>query len=152
MLTEGQHTFFSSKHYALPRCVFCRKEKLFFLISNAEVHISLNQCSKFLCTSLEALPHDRLSKKVSILFTQTDGEKQAPLRKHLWYLISSLAKKDTSKINHPPPTQREVIPLQLKGEFDPVYTRLWEMTPRVQVEFFQHQLQYTTMTKGKHIY
>lgn len=42
---------------------FCGKESLFFLISSAEVDISLNQCSKILGTSLEVLPHDRLSKK-----------------------------------------------------------------------------------------
>lgn len=42
---------------------FCGKESLYFLISSAEVDISLNQCSKILGTSLEVLPHDRLSKK-----------------------------------------------------------------------------------------
>lgn len=42
---------------------FCGKKSLFSLISSAEVDISLNQCSKILGTSLEVLPHDRLSKK-----------------------------------------------------------------------------------------
>lgn len=50
-----------------------------------------------------------------------DGERQAPLRKHLRYFISSSAEEDTSKIDPSPPTQREVIPVQLKGEFDLVY-------------------------------
>jgi len=58
-------------------------------------------------------------------------EVQALLRKHLWYSISSSAEEDTSKTDLPPPTQRQVIPVQLKGEYDPVYTRLWERTPRV---------------------
>lgn len=90
--------------------------RLFFLISNAEVCISLNQCSKIVGTFLEVLPHDRLSEKVSILLTQMDGEMQAPLREHLWYFISSPVEEDTSKIDHALPTQREVIPVQLKGE------------------------------------
>lgn len=78
---------------------------------------------------------------------------QAPLRRHLWYFISSSTEEDTSKIDHPPPTQREeVIPVQLKYKFEPVYTRLWKMSPRVQVEFFQHQLIYTAMIRGKHMY
>lgn len=65
------------------------------------------------------------------------GEMQAPLRKQLWYFISSSTEEDTDKVDHPPPTQREVIPVQLKDEFDPVYTRLLEMPPREQVELFQ---------------
>lgn len=128
---------FSSNQYALPRCGFWRKERLFYLISNGEVHISLNQCLTLLGTSLEVLSHDRVSKKVSILLTQMHGEMQAPLRKQLWYFISSSTEEDTDKVDHPPPTQREVIPVQLKDEFDPVYTRLLEMPPREQVELFQ---------------
>lgn len=38
-----------------------------------------------------------------------------------------------------------------KRWIDPVYMRLWKMTPKAQVEFFQHQLRHITVIKGKHV-